>query len=83
MEQENLEALTDEELKEEIKKEEAKIIGAPTPTERYMRLIGEDARRVNAKREFRVEALAEGYILPMAGKPWVFDSATGEFKQWA
>ncbi len=82
MGQENLEALSDEELKAELKKEAAKIIGAPTPTERYMRLLAEDTLRINAKREFCVEALEEeGYIRPMTGKPWVLDTDAGEFKQ--
>lgn len=81
MEQENLETLTDEELKAEIKREEAKIIGEPTPTERYLRLLNEDTQRMNT-REFRVETLEEGCIRQGTGKPLVFDTDTGEFKQW-
>ncbi len=92
MDRENLEALSDEELKAELKKEAASHIPPQNPqcTAREMRLLDEAVRRgiyrteeVRVGEKYRSVADIElGFIRPGTGKPWVLDCATGEFKQW-
>ena len=90
MEQEKLEALSDEELKAEIKKEAASHIPPQNPqcTAREMRLLDEAERRgickttkVPVGEVYRSEALIDvGDIRGGIGEPHVLNWATGEWK---